>query len=466
MANVVTNPTADQTIGSHNLLPAAANATQSLGSSSARWVANLIASTVGSLDNIIFVDGITYTTIQSAIDQLPVNGGVVVCPPGYTETISKTIILGDGSSKAVILRLMANVNLTLTGSLFSGSAFVIHNNSGIVGDIPNALGTSPRKAGCVISLAADAVLTNVITSGDNPQGTILLQRFDIDNVNGGTVTGAFVNLVNINNVCVISEVSLAYFPCKGFNISATTGGTKTVGPIVLDNCAADGVGKAGARPLVITSDGSGAINGIIVQGGYYLDCDSSKACIEINGNGGTTGTCRDILLSEVYTQQFSTKTSVTGIKIVDAAGVIVQGCEFQLTSATSGHTGLSINESVAGATHAVVVSNFRFEGGSGNIALNNIITTEQILASEGTGNVLGYIYQGTTGTQLPSPWIIGRETTLQVSGTLTLPTESPTSAGTGGATGQLVFDGSNLYVCTAGGPSGSATWKKTALTLA
>jgi Chaperone of endosialidase len=37
MANVVTNPSSDQTIQSHNLLPASGNTTQSLGSASATW---------------------------------------------------------------------------------------------------------------------------------------------------------------------------------------------------------------------------------------------------------------------------------------------------------------------------------------------------------------------------------------------------------------------------------------------
>jgi hypothetical protein len=41
---------------------------------------------------------------------------------------------------------------------------------------------------------------------------------------------------------------------------------------------------------------------------------------------------------------------------------------------------------------------------------------------------------------------------------------SPTSAATGGVLGQIAWDASNFYVCTAGGVPGSATWKKTALT--
>lgn len=59
--------------------------------------------------------------------------------------------------------------------------------------------------------------------------------------------------------------------------------------------------------------------------------------------------------------------------------------------------------------------------------------------------------------------------TLSQTGVLSVPTLiesqtlSPTSAATAGITGQLAWDGSNIYVCTAGGTAGAATWKKAAL---
>lgn len=40
---------------------------------------------------------------------------------------------------------------------------------------------------------------------------------------------------------------------------------------------------------------------------------------------------------------------------------------------------------------------------------------------------------------------------------------SPTSAGTAGTTGQIAWDANYVYICTQGGPAGSATWKKAAL---
>jgi hypothetical protein len=53
---------------------------------------------------------------------------------------------------------------------------------------------------------------------------------------------------------------------------------------------------------------------------------------------------------------------------------------------------------------------------------------------------------------------------LAVTGTLAIgATLSPTSAGTAGVTGQIAWDTSYIYICTAGGAAGSATWKKASL---
>lgn len=41
--------------------------------------------------------------------------------------------------------------------------------------------------------------------------------------------------------------------------------------------------------------------------------------------------------------------------------------------------------------------------------------------------------------------------------------QSPTSGATQGVTGQIAWDATNLYVCTAGGSAGAATWKKLVL---
>ena len=77
-------------------------------------------STVSNLNNIRFVDGTTFTTIQAAIDDLPNSGGIVFVPPG-TYDISTALLIGDGTSSAVSTKqhirvIGAGIGGTDTGS--------------------------------------------------------------------------------------------------------------------------------------------------------------------------------------------------------------------------------------------------------------------------------------------------------------------------------------------------------------
>src|ERR1700720_1372476 len=46
-----------------------------------------------SVGKMIYLDGVTYTTIAAAISGLGGNGGSVLIPPGYTETVTSTIVV-------------------------------------------------------------------------------------------------------------------------------------------------------------------------------------------------------------------------------------------------------------------------------------------------------------------------------------------------------------------------------------
>lgn len=373
----------------------------------------------GNLDNIIFVDGVRYITIAQALAAVPSTGAsVVVVPSGYRETFTSHYNLGNGTTNAVILVLLNDVLLTCNVS-DNTYCFNVHEASGIVGVRSQALDVS-RGGGSIINLAPTANVANVVQTGDDPQGSITLDGFDIDNVNGGAVSNAFINIVNLNDSSTIRDISGAYFPHIGIHISATTGGTKSIGPLNIDNCYFSGVALAGARPLVIESDGSGATNNVNVMGGLYINPGSGLAAIEINGNGSTTGALQQILIAGVYTQQSTPSTAVTGIKIVDATGVTIQTSSFQVTDGTAGHTGITINQSGSGRTHAINVQNFRMDAAGGNIGLNNLITTTTVLNAAGSGNIPGYIYGGTAGSQPASAFIYDSDTKVQVAGSLSV----------------------------------------------
>lgn len=410
---ILTTPGADQTINDHSLLPASGNTTQSLGSSSASWNAYLktvtaIDLTAPELNNVLVVDGTTYANIAAALSALPTNGGVVVCPPGYRETISSQITLGS-SSQNVLLVLSVDTILTCSISDGASSMFSIHSGSGIIGNKMGQL--TSRAGGAVISLSSTANVVNVIKTADNPEGSITLSGFTIDNANGGACSNAFIYLLNLNDASILRDLKGAYFPNYGMLISATTGGTKTVGPLVIDNCYFDGVNGTNAVPLGITSDGTGANNGITVLGGYWVNPGGSLPCILINGNGGTSGALRDVVIIGAYTQA-GTNSSVTGISITDAAGINIVGGEFQVTASATGQTGIYIAESASGNTHSVTVENWRFSAGSSNKGIDNNITSETLLTS--TGNVPWYSYQGRSGTQVPTDSVFGGDTIVQI----------------------------------------------------
>lgn len=369
--------------------------------------------TAANINGVRTVDGVTYTTIAGAIASLPSTGSFIIhLPSGYRETFTSHINLGNGTNQSVFLWMDSDVIVTC--NVTDGSyGFTVHDGGGIIG-IRNQALTVGRGCGSVISLAATCNVTNVIQTGESPQTALTFLGFEIDNVLGGAVSNAFFNIVNLNNAHTIRDISGFYFPNVGIRISATTGGIKSTGPLNVDNCFFDGVGLSGARPLIIESDGAGANNVVRVSGGLFLNPGSGKACIEINGGGSTTGAMRDVLISEVYTQQWAGTTTVIGIKIIDAVGVIIQGGEFQLTDATTGHTGISIDQGGSGRTHSIVVENFRFGGGGGNAGLHNVITGKTVLTS--TGNIPLYIYQGTTGTALPSPVILDSDTAIELGG--------------------------------------------------
>src|SRR5580693_5393514 len=135
MANVITNPTGDQTIGSHNLLPASGNPTQqSLGSASAPWYAVLelesVNATVVFANNFPGADlGAQINAADTALGSAP--GVIVVTSSG---TVSTSVSLGQyhdlvGAGQNVSLNLSGTANIALSGSNTSVRNLTINSAS-------------------------------------------------------------------------------------------------------------------------------------------------------------------------------------------------------------------------------------------------------------------------------------------------------------------------------------------------
>ena len=101
MANIVTNPTANQTISAYDLLPASGNTSQSLGTSGAIWngvFGSLTAASLynGSQNTIVFVSQMAGSDIGAKINAADAaigstNAGTIVLDVSGTMTTNVTI---------------------------------------------------------------------------------------------------------------------------------------------------------------------------------------------------------------------------------------------------------------------------------------------------------------------------------------------------------------------------------------
>jgi len=214
MANVVTNPTANQTITAFDLNPASGNTTQSLGISGSAWNAVLGQTTISNLNNVIYVDGIKYTTIQAAINALPSTGGLVFIPAG-TYTISSAITI-------------PNSNIVLQGA--AKGATIIQSNQSLV-KVMDMLNTSnPSSAWSGTNVTVSAFDTQVYsqtinTSNPWPARNTWAASF-LSTASGTTVSRSFSPVLNISGcdrigfwICasINGAASVTFFISDGTN---------------------------------------------------------------------------------------------------------------------------------------------------------------------------------------------------------------------------------------------------------
>ena len=124
MANVVTNPTADQTIQSFNLLPASGNTTQSLGTSSAPWEASLDSAdiqtaVIQNLNSVLnaadFMGSDIGAQVNAAYLALPPTGGMIFVPSG-SYSFSTPIVFGTLGKPVVLYGTGVGTTLDYTPS--------------------------------------------------------------------------------------------------------------------------------------------------------------------------------------------------------------------------------------------------------------------------------------------------------------------------------------------------------------
>lgn len=190
---IIKNPSGDQTISTNNLLPAAGNTTQSLGSTAAPWMAELRA-----VNTVLFADA--FSSIQAAHDALPSGGGKIIVPAGtYSAsgnvlTISKSNIIIEGVGPLSIIKGTTAVAYPTTTNVIyvSGSNVRITNLAvqGIAIDQTtnqNAIVTDPAASNVEIdhiSFSALNVAVYLNGSSNSVHDNVIGQMFGTTNSNG------------------------------------------------------------------------------------------------------------------------------------------------------------------------------------------------------------------------------------------------------------------------------------------
>ncbi len=180
--------------------------------------------------------------------------------------------------------------------------------------------------------------------------------------------------------------------------------------------------NAGWQPTV--DGGGGGVTSIIAGSGISVDQPTGDVTISADG-GGTVSSV------------FGRTGSVVG-EATDYTGIP------NLSLSTADYSKLAFNSS----NGSFILEDNAFSGFStdGAGALGITAGVGWSLLGSGTINV-----SASTSVSLTAPQVA-----IPNSG-------SPTSAGTAGITGQIIWDASNIYVCTHGGAAGHATWKAAAL---
>jgi len=140
MANIITNPTADQTIQLHNLLPASGNTSQSLGSSAAPWNAALLQLNGGTVICLTGTGDPYGGLIQNAINALPSAGGVIDARAAGVAAVHQATIDAGSNSKYVTI-LFGPYSHTVTQFVLWSNT-IISGAGNVDGTIINAFSAS------------------------------------------------------------------------------------------------------------------------------------------------------------------------------------------------------------------------------------------------------------------------------------------------------------------------------------
>lgn len=349
------------------------------------------------LNGILFVDGNKYKTVQAAINAAVAAGpgGMVVCPPNYTETITSTLLVGTATNR-VILYLCMGTKLTI--NVTDGSdGVIVQKGSGIVGEMHGGAINS-TNAGSVIQLATTAVVQSIISTPGSTDNNFFcrLQNLRVDGAQTASISRAGVFLLDMLNLSVVRDVYVSN--CLGVPGIICTADNFTSGPLALDNCWVECNNLAGSTGLLITggfNSGTHGQDNIQVRGGAYNNPGTGLASIKVDGLGSTGHFLNSITFMGVYTET-GTNTGCFGYDLVDCTNINLLGCE--ASNFSTGGTGVRIRETVAHLTVGIQITGFRIVGAA-LTGISNTISGESVGTSSAVIQSYYFGEEGSGGTQ-------------------------------------------------------------------
>jgi hypothetical protein len=346
----------------------------------------------------------------------------------------------------------------LSGTYFGAAAGSLAASATDTWSIQGVLATPVQLSGSAaitfISETAGNVVTLTLVGSTFVAGTLLeisgmptigawLNGYVVSLITGTAVTCTFTDptahgvqsstaLTGTPVLTQVSSLSTLAFTHSGSGVNASLSnpsgglvlGTPSSITGVLQLCS-----SASVNPIIITPSGN-VLTFLSAGGAVTLTCASG---LNLSGSTGTLG------LSSTPTIQSSGTNGLQLFMGANTAGIIDLGTNVAATS--------SLNQ---GATIALRANIWNGANALDRWTIANVVGT----GTNPTSTLTFAHPTGTTGV-----------TAVSFTGTsILIPTASPTSAASAGSTGQLCYDGTNLYICTAGGIATAATWKKVALT--
>ena len=243
---------------------------------------NLPSVTIGNLNSVVYLDGVTHTTLANCYAAIPSTGGACVVPPNYTETLAASLTMNKADCGFIF---MGRADITMG----SNQVIVSPGTHGafLYGQVP--FGGGDITTGTRFFYAGSG---NAFSVGSSGADTRMLS---LKNITVNLVSGASGSAVGLY------ATRLIYFDIQNFSSVNQSSSTATKG-LVLDGTGNfSGTGRI-ANPYIVghltgilgTGSGAAAMNTVTISGGTIQSSVASAIGLDIEAGDANVVTGLDL----------------------------------------------------------------------------------------------------------------------------------------------------------------------------